>query len=190
MNKFLRSASERYDQLKKKDYLINPMSEIDTEIAIEIGQILKKTGLNDVLEIFSSYKEVKDEEVRDQLMQWNIDHPFGQIKDLAKSQKNVIDSMLEGVEEQEKYPPFIIIGELTMKIYDLKGFVVYDKIDRDGNEIYVIKINPIPDHTKNIPLYSNYEIEYFDEQNRNEVLEQLRKVLSDTGTDFIDLNNT
>ena len=57
MNKFLRSAADRFNNIKEKEYLISPISEIDAEIIIELGQIIKKVGISDVFEILNTYKE-------------------------------------------------------------------------------------------------------------------------------------
>ena len=73
MNKYLKSASERFEKIKEKDYAISPMSEVDCEIVVELSQLLSKMGKKDVVEILKNYKYLKDEEVRDQLLQCNID---------------------------------------------------------------------------------------------------------------------
>ena len=187
MNKFLKSANERFDKIKPKDYLINPISEEDCEIVIELMQILKKNNIEDIFQIMNQYKELKDGEIRDTLMQWNIDHPFGTEKDVSNKQKEQVDKIVE--EEIKAYAPFIQIGDLTLKIYDLHGFELYERIDKEDNFKYGIKINPTPDHVKSIPLYSNYCTEWYVEQNRNMVLEQLKSVAEEQGTNFIDLNS-
>ena len=46
MNQFFKSASERFSKLKKSEYLINPLSEIDAEIIGELSEILKKFNAN------------------------------------------------------------------------------------------------------------------------------------------------
>lgn len=189
MNKFLKSAVTRYEALKgTKDYLINPISTVDAEIMIELGQILKKLGAKDLFEILNSYKEVKDAEIRDTLIEWNIQHPSGGNKDaLSKVFDRVFNKIETEEKEEEKYPPFIRISNLTMRIYDLKGLELTERVDDEGNYKWGIVINPTPDHVKQIPLYSNYRVEFFSEKNRNDVLKKLESVFSENGTDFIEI---
>jgi len=187
MNKFLKSASQRYCKLKEsKDFIINPISEIDAEIIVEIGEIFKKQGLVDLAEILKSYKELKDEEIRDQLMQWNIDHPNGKNNKI----NNFIDKVIDEVIEEQKLPPFIQINNLRMKLCHLLGLELYERIDEEENYKWGIIINPTPEHTKQIPLYSNFKVEWFTEKDRNNVLYKLESVCQEQGIDFIDLMDT
>ena len=73
MNHFFKSASERFSKLKKSEYLINPLSEIDAEIIGELSEILKKFNANETVAILKQYKELKDSEIRDMLLQLNMD---------------------------------------------------------------------------------------------------------------------
>jgi hypothetical protein len=182
MNKFLKSASDRFEKIKEKDYLINPMSEVDCEIIVELGQILNKAGLKDVCDILKSYKENKDEDTRDDLLQWNIDNPT-----IKTGIGSLVDSVAkEMAEETKKKCPFLKIGEIRMKVYDLLGFKLFEELKED-NYIYGIIINPVPEHTKQIPIYANEKIEWYSEEDRNRVLTKLESYCLDNGVDFIDL---
>ena len=157
MNKYLKSASERFEKIRGKEHLINPISEIDCEIVIELGQILMKAGLKDVCEILKNYKYSKDKEVRDNLLQWNIDHPI-----LKSGIANLVDKVAQDIVDEDKDAkkkcPFLKIGDLRLKVYDLLGFELYERME-EGSDFalykYGILINPTPDHAKQIPAYSN-----------------------------------
>ena len=184
MKAHLRSAVERFDKIKPKEFLINPISEVDCEIITELGEIFKKQGMVDIFEIIRTYKELKDEDILEQLQQWNIDHPNGQVRNLTSVEEKKID------EEPVKYAPYFNIGDLIFRSFDFKGLEMFERLDESGNYKYGVKINPTPDHAKQVPLYSNYCIEWFSEEDRNEVILKLKEVLEEDGIDFIDLNRT
>jgi hypothetical protein len=190
MNKFFKSATDRYSKIKEKDYLIAPISEVDAEIIVELSQILKKAGLTEVCEILKNYKELKDEEIRDNLLQWNIDNPSMGVAKLANTLADKLTDDLEGNGEPPR-PPYVTIKELTFRVFELRGYVIRDRYDEVLEDlIYELILNPTPENTKQVPLYANYVIEFEDEENRNRVLEELKSVLSDSGIDLIDLNGT
>lgn len=185
MNKYQKSAAERFDKIVNKDFFINPMSTVDNEIMIEIGQILKKAGVDEVFQILQSYKEVKDSDVLEQLMNWNLDNPKFRNKKNVEDVKGAIQDILNPV--PVKFPPFLQIGDLALKIYDLHGFRLCERFDHEGNEKYGIIINPTPDHAKQIPLYANYNVEWYSEENRTKVLDKLKTVCLENNTEFVDL---
>ena len=185
MNKFTRSAVDRFNKIKEKEYLINPISEVDCEIFVELGQILKKAGLTAVLEIMKSYKELKDEEVRDQLLQFNIDYKGNGLNTL----KNAVQEAVESVQDEFKYTPIIIIGDIQLKLNYIHGLQIGSRLDiGTGEYIWWIKINPVPDDVKSVPYFANHVIEFYDEENRNEVLNKLRAAFEENDTPLIDVN--
>lgn len=180
MNKFFKSAVDRYNKLKgDKDFLINPISEEDAEIIDELRVILKKLGRDDVLELLRSHKEEKDVEIRDKLLQWNIDHPSLGLKGLVDK---VADDIVNGNDSEKQQWQFFKIDSLSIRSYHLLGFEEFEKNDK-----FYIKINPTPDHAKSIPLYANYLIEYESEEYRNQVIENLQNFLGDQGVDTIEM---
>lgn len=187
MNKYLNSAKERFCKISDKDYLIHPISEIDCEIFIELAQIIKKAGLSEVIEIIKEYKGIKDAEIRDDLLQWNIDHPT---LGIAKLINKIVDKATEE-EEEIKPPAFLQIGDIRVHQYDLRGIERYERFDEKREDyIYGIIINPMPEgfNMKSIPMFANHKIEYSDEQNRNEVLKKLSEFLLDRGIQTINLD--
>ena len=71
MNQYLKSASERYENKFKDEFLINPISNTDAEIVVEIIELFKKAGVNEAVEILKEYKLNKDTEIRDSLLDLN-----------------------------------------------------------------------------------------------------------------------
>lgn len=189
MNKYLTSAKERFSKISDKDYLINPISEVDCEIFIELAQILKKAGLSEVIEIIKEYKGIKDLEIRDTLLQWNIDHP---ILGITKLVNKIADKAAEeGEEEKYKPPVFFKIGDILIHQYDLHNIIKYERFDEKREEyFYGLIINPMPEgfNVKSVPPFANYKIEYSDESNRNEVLKKLAEFLLEREIKTINLD--
>lgn len=181
MNQFLKSAVTRFDKLKgDKDFLISPLSQEDAEIIDELKVILKKVGREDVLEILKSYKEYKDQEIKENLLQWNIDHPSLDLKRLVDKTAEKIADESEKPEKQNWQ--FYKIGDLSLRSYHLLGVEEFKK-----GEKYYIRLNPTPENAKSIPLYANYEVEYETEEYRNQVIENLTNFLSEQGIDTIEM---
>jgi hypothetical protein len=180
MNKFLKSASDRFQKIQEKEYLIHPISEIDCEIIVELGQILKKAGLEDVVQILNSYKSLKDEEIRDELLSWNIDHP-------AVS-KSADETASNEKEEPLKKAPFVWIGDNLMKIYDLIGLSVYERFDEEYQGFkFGVTINPTPEHTLKKPMFADTNIEWFSDEDRKQFISNLESLCAEYGVDLINL---
>jgi hypothetical protein len=73
MKQHLKSASERYLAFKQKEFKINPISSVDAEIIVELSEIIKKLDKPNIKSILDQWKYLSDEEVRDMLMQANLD---------------------------------------------------------------------------------------------------------------------
>lgn len=170
--------------------MISPISEQDSEIIVELIQILKKAGLNEVNEILKSWKEVKDLEIAENLMQWNIDHPHLGIKKLVDK---VADKLLNEEDEEEPSPPaFIKIQNIMLYERDLIGVESYDRFDEGWKDyIFGIKLNPMPlEHKMNrVPMWADYKIEFITEEERNIVLGNIERFLQDKGFDIIEMGN-
>lgn len=187
MNKYLNSAKERFCKISDKDYLIHPISEVDCEIFIELAQIIKKAGLSEVIGIIKEYKGIKDLEIRDTLLQWNIDHPTLGITKLV----NRIADKAAGEEDEYVKPAFLEIGDILINQYNLHGAIKYERFDEKKKDyIYGIIINPMPEgfNMKSVPMFANHKIEYSDDQNRNEVLKKLSEFLLERGIQTINLD--
>jgi hypothetical protein len=176
MNKGIKFAAERFDKLKGRDFLINPISNIDGEIICELIEVLRKAGLNEVKEILKSYKEVKDQDILDSLMQWHLDN------------SGLANKIVEGEEDEEKKPSFFIIGELMFREYHLLGLETYDYFsEKEQDQVWGIRLNPALENAKSLPLYSNKEIEFLTEENRKNVLHNLSIFLLENDMDIIQM---
>ena len=179
MNKFFKSAVDRFHKIKERDYLISPISEIDAEIIVEIGQILKKVGLDSVNIILANWKENKDEEVRDDLLQWNIDDSNIKKQTVGQVMTEAVDKL---VEEARKPEPTIEIREIITGIYNI---VAIESGEDLINDRFWIIINPTPEGTKRVPIFANRKILYCDEESRDSALESIKEALRKDGSEYI-----
>lgn len=179
MNKFFKSAVERYNNLlksvKKDGFLINPISELDAEIIGELKIILDKRGVRDVVEIVNNYKNYKDEDIRDELLQWNIDH------------NQMIDEDDEDIENAQQRRMFYVkIKEVIIFQYDLKCFKFMEEI-KNGEIKYQLMINPTPEEAKSVPYFANYIVNFDDEEDRDDTYSQLKSFLKENRINIIEL---
>ncbi len=189
MNDYLKSAVKRFNDKFKKEFLINPISSIDAEILTEIKQVIKKAGLNEVNAILDEYKFKKDEEIRDDLLQWNIDNPkIG--KSVGELVDGVIKEFSEDFEEKSIFPPILTIGSINVRVNDIINWRKFEELGEDDEYIFGILINEIPENAdvKNVPIYCNERIVFYSEEERNNVIENLIQFMRSNGTNVIDLN--
>jgi hypothetical protein len=165
MNQYLKSAVDRYEKFisKYKEPLkIHPISVIDAEIIIELQQILKKCNMDTVVNILGQYKFLKDEEIRDKLLQFNID--FNKLQEIDISEDQDIEIF-----------DFIT---LKNKLFKLKYIFSYEKIeqwDHDRGDLkYGIHINKTDEKvSEKMPLYGNEKVWYFSYSNRDKEFDEL-----------------
>ena len=75
MNNHLKSAFLK-DKRRKKN-LISPISKTDSEIIWELIIVLGKLEIHDIKSILEHWKFLKDEQIYELLLEWNIEHPEG-----------------------------------------------------------------------------------------------------------------
>jgi hypothetical protein len=177
MNEYLKVSTGRYPK-NMESALIHPISEIDAEIIVEIMEILKKVDRADVKGLLDKYKYLKDEKIRDALLQWNIDHPIG--TDLATEQ-----------ESGQSQPILPVVAEYIREFIYIKSFRielafihVYEKKDeynygRNAMEYFII-INALPETTDVRNTTSNKKIIYDDMEERDRDFETLDNYMTDS----------
>ena len=174
MNQYLKSASKKYSSVIDKEYLINPISEIDGEIITEVMELFKKMGAKGIAEILKNYKYLKDEEIRDQLLQANID---------AASRAGE-----ERVNELKKTPmriPMVDFGEDTISAYLIFGYKESEYYDAEDCYHGVLMLNPTPPEATRLPLYANYRMEFSDEEKFEEFMFNFKAKLQEAGLNII-----
>lgn len=183
MNNYLKSASKRFTEIKKSDYLINPISELDCEIMIEISELFKKLGASHVSEILKNYKCLKDEEIKDQLMQANIDFNQEKIKsedEVTEKKKNLFKELLE-LFDMFKY--FLVIGDERI---DTKYIFGYKKDNNEDFSEYYIILNPLNvENMKSLPFYTNHRFTFYDEEERDKMIETIDNLLKEKDVKFV-----
>lgn len=177
MNQFLKSASERFSKLKKSEYLINPLSEIDAEIIGELSEILKKFNANEAVAILKQYKELKDSEIRDMLLQLNMDLSKIPVK---STKGKSIEAEIEGEDEEKEIENILFqdFHSTCLKKRLILGFNLYVVKDPDGNFYPAILLNQCDEFASKKPMYANFPLIYGDEEERDVDMEMLIELTS------------
>lgn len=180
MNKFFQSAIKRFNDLlhknKKDGFLINPISKEDAEIINELKVIIKKAGLSEVLEILKNYKEYKDSEIFDSLLQWNIDHPNLRVNGNNENSE----------ENNSRRISYLKIKEVIISQFDLRGFKLIEEV-KDGDMEFSLMLNPTPEEARSVPYFSNYIVKFVDEEDRDNTIDQLKLFLDKNNIDILEL---
>lgn len=165
MNKYLKSAANRYEEKFKKEFLINPISKTDGEIITEIIELFKKAEMNDVVAVLKQYKYKKDEEIRDDLLDLNTN-----FKEKVKRESNHID--IENTEEESTNSKVIIFNDhqetFIKKSYILGGKKVTFVDKETMQEAPAILLNEVDELATKKPMYANTILTYDTEEERDE----------------------
>lgn len=177
MNEYLKVSASRYPK-NMESALIHPISEVDAEIIVELMEILKKVDRPDVKVLLSKYKYLKDEKIRDSLLQWNIDHPIGTALD-TEQESGQIQPIPALVVDYTR--DFIYIKSFRI---ELSSIHVYEKKDeynyaRSAMEYFII-INALPETTDVRNTTSNKKIIYEDMEERDRDFEALDNYMVDS----------
>jgi len=170
MNNFLQKSSERFEkELKRKEFLINPISKLDAEIVAELIELLKKYQHLDIVEILGKYKYLKDEEIRDMLMQLNID--FHQEK--KSDQQEIQENYKDGVNPYFMFQ-FTDMDSTRIKIIHILGYKKIITIHPVfKKEFPCILINECDENATKKPMYENTYLFYLSIGERNLDYEKL-----------------
>ena len=180
MNKYLKSASDRFNEIKKGDYIINPISEIDSEIIIEFSELFKKLGLKEICTIISQYKYLKDEEIRDLLIESNIN--------VSKKIDSEVDSLSKLIEGDKNKKKFLVIGDNKILSDLIFGYTTNTEYSVDDSFLGEIILNPCDIDVSKKPLYANYKLPFYNEDKFEEYKQLLDSALKQSGVEFIDNN--
>lgn len=164
MNQYLQSANKRFDERFKQSFNINPISKVDAEIMIEIKEIFRKLGRTDICAVLDEYKFFKDTEIRDLLLQWNIDNPNNP----------------EGLGEGDLLPKSRVIeinGE-RINVDMVFGWQGKTVLNIDHNKVFCIKLNPTTDEAKKVSSYANKIIKFTNKTERDAYLRLLDQLKS------------
>ena len=179
MKQHLKSASERYLAFKQKEFKINPISSVDAEIIVELSEIIKKLDKPNIKSIIDQWKYLSDEEVRDMLMQANLD--LAACKSDGDSE-NPLKKMFEPL--KTKFLRFmgrrLQIDFITI-ISTKEGYNISTR-----NYEYKIIINEdVAVGAKNMGALKDIEFIFFDEESRDIALIELDTLLEGEEIEFI-----
>lgn len=169
MEQHLLEATKNYPI---EDSSISSISMVDAEIIVELREALKKIGNEVLVEILSRWKKSSDEDVRDQLLSFNINFGKSQVVSEKESKQQFSDSMIE-------------IGDYTIKTKFLvslkKEDSCYDAL-RDGKVTYDIVIN---EDLSDKLLMCNTHVTFPSRRVRDQVYQELKEKLKKCNIRFI-----
>jgi hypothetical protein len=183
MKEHLKKAALSYAKLKEET-AINPISNIDAEIIVELLEALKKVGKTDLVAILDGWKYKKDGDVRDDLLTWNTEY---------NSEENQ-EEREDGYEiKVGKFGGLFINGQLYIKektrnfitlqgaMYELELIFNYSKIKEWSYDLPVgqkhgIKLNEHPDETIRKSIYADKKIFYSSIEERDKEFDRLNTV--------------
>jgi hypothetical protein len=169
---------------------INPISNTDAEIIVELIEALKKLGKTDLVAILDGWKYKKDTDVRDDLLTWNTEYNSEANQEERQGGFEVKMGKFGGVfingmlYTQQPIRNFI---ELQGSKYELEHIFNYSKVKEWCYEPPVgikfgIKINEYPDDVNRKGIYADKKIFYNTEEERNIEYDKLNRI-------FISLDN-
>lgn len=179
MNKYLKSAVNRYNQLNKggKNYLISPISEMDAEIVVEIIELFKKVNFKSVVEVLNNYKFQKDEEIRDLLLDINTNFNSNAKTDESLRDK---DNLVLPVKKRD----FVKIKDERISISMINSWGKDERFCPERGEIvYYIVLNRVDKNLQvtKVPFYANHSFDFDDIDERDEAFDKLDKDLLSSG---------
>lgn len=124
MKDHLKSAVKRY---KQEEVKINPISNLDAEIVVELTQIFDKLNQPELKSMVDQWKFLSDVEVRDMLIEWNIQHPKGVEQKDKEGNDNVsieVSKKLSVEKNEYKVKNFL---EFRGEILDVKTIITITK---------------------------------------------------------------
>jgi hypothetical protein len=170
MKNYLKSAVDRFKNSKgKEEYLINPVSEVDAEIIIEIIEAFKKLGRTDISSILDGWKYHKDKVIQEYMMQWNIDNPL-QADDQENSDKN---QHIPSIFDIKPRPVIKIRDEMIDIGYVHHYNKIEEWVEKERMGMYGIILNETPSEAKRVPIYANKKIFFYNVEERDEVYDKV-----------------
>lgn len=158
MNRHLRKAVER--DKRRNSYLISPICEEDASIIWELITALSRIeDATDIKVILEDWKYLKDSDIYESLLQWNLDHPEG----------------IEDNEENKDGRKFIQFEDELIELSLIKTVTKFNHYSYRKNEMdYRIVLN------KDFPessFLNNCYFSYPTLDERDKKLKHLKKVL-------------
>lgn len=170
MNKYLKSAINRYEELKSGKTLIHPISEIDVNIIERLIHLFNNKEITSIMEV---YKFEKDEDILKRLAEVKLFKPIEKIK-----------SIIGEIEEPKKKVDVIELDGEMIKLKEIYGVKsldtnIYSKDTGTVLERFLIILNPLPDiDVSRVPLYADYKLEFDYEEDRDRVYDYIRENLN------------
>lgn len=185
VNDYLKSAVKRYKESITGKFLVNPISEMDVRILLEFRKLFSKTHISkDIIPIIDEYKLESDSSTLSSLKELN--------KKISPSSQTIVGKLIDAVvkgdtKDDKELKNFLKIENSFIRHNCIFGVDSVDCVEHDEGEddedfggipVYKIIINPLHGQDlKNVPAYADFEIKYYNEEDRNKDLEMVHQFL-------------
>ena len=111
--KAINKSNELFEGLMDKEYLINPISKVDSNIIRELRELLKKLGCSGVTAILDDFKYLKDQEIEEALLDYNTnfkekeDRGGDRNEDIQEKDVKSVNTPIESSELSENFASLI-----------------------------------------------------------------------------------
>lgn len=177
MKNHLKSAGERFDKLSDQEFKISPISTIDGEIITEIVEYLKKVGEVNLVHAIEQWKYLKDEEVRDIILEMNTN--FHQ----EEGGLDILENMLGGKKGKGSFVrEFIRFRGVRIDTYFITSILKEEGFNKNREYEFRIVINK--DLPEQAPV-KNIEFCFNTDEEREAALEELDEILEGKNIKFL-----
>lgn len=177
MKAHLKKSVDQYSKIQD-EVLINPISQTDAEIITEVIEALKKLDKTDLVAILDGWKYKKDSEVRDDLLQWNIDfNSESNQEEDTKDKEYAWFKKLEGggyiingqLYVQHPIFTFITLGDIRYCLEEIFNYSKIEEWDYDVNKMkYGIRLNSHPDESTFKKKYADKKMFFISKEVRDQ----------------------
>jgi len=180
MNKYFRSAVDRFNKKFKKESFISPISEKDVKIIEYIKVALEESpAYGGLIAILDEWKGIADEEILGNVENWLVETSGDDEEEGEEKEESKLEKML-------KRPPIVVLNGERIQLQLIYSYAKYELYDDNGDfDSYCIKLNETPEEVKRIPLFANYLVKFYDEDLRDETIEKLDKWFKEFNTNIL-----
>jgi hypothetical protein len=163
---------------------------MDGEIITELYELFKKADQKEVVEVLKQYKFLKDEEIRDQLMECNLNFKKSEVDvdengKQPPSMQKLLDTIKKLKDLLAKKTEFIVLNGERIAAYTLYGYRSEREYDTDVVFKGRLILNPCDIIATKVPLYANHTFEFFDEKELDDTIDLLDSLLKRSSIKFV-----
>lgn len=149
---YIQSAIDRFNEIKEKDYLINPISSVDADIINLLIGFLEKGGFQDIASLMKDYKFESDKDILNNLSELSLKR-----SKINKSVGDVINKIMDSDKDQKDPYEVIIINNERVPRWAIRNYTYHKEWIFEKNKIqWILLLNPEnTQDVKSVPQFTN-----------------------------------